>query len=85
MGKNLATEREIAERSEKLSQWLNRALRKMAMQPCSARDRRTWADAMALALFRKAIRGDVDAAREIADRVEGPVQQQGPMLRKRKR
>jgi hypothetical protein len=35
------------------------------------RDGRTWAEAIALALGRRAIRGDVQAARELGDRTEG--------------
>jgi hypothetical protein len=55
---------------------VSKAARQLMPQRCPYdRDGRTWAEAIALALGRRAVRGDVQAARELGDRTEGkPVQ-----------
>jgi hypothetical protein len=51
-----------------------RSLLRLAQAPPSAAEEptRTLADAIAQALFRKALKGDAAAVKEITDRIEGP-------------
>jgi len=51
-------------------------MRKMMPMPCPLdKNGRTWAEAVVLAAFKKAVRGDIRAAAEIFDRTEGKPRQ----------
>lgn len=51
---------------------ISQEMRKLSVERCPRfKDERTWARAIAVAIFARAIRGDVRAFSEICDRVEG--------------
>jgi hypothetical protein len=54
---------------------LSDALRRELVEPCPEDPERTWAEVIADALIARAAAGDVQAAKEIADRVEGKARQ----------
>jgi hypothetical protein len=54
---------------------LSDALRHMLAEACPEDPERTWAEVIADALIARAAAGDVQAAKEIADRVEGKARQ----------
>jgi uncharacterized protein DUF5681 len=55
---------------------VSKVMREMLPEPCPLdRTGRAWAEAIALAVFKKAVRGDIRAAAEIFDRTEGKARQ----------